>query len=301
MARRDLPSLNALRALEAFARHGRMTLAADELCVTHGAVSRQIRQLEAQLGVPLVEGPRNRPRLTLAAAQLAASAGTAFDAIEMATPRAAGAGQALRVSCIGTFAMKWLIPRLPDFFRRNPGVEVRVSESLELPDFGPDGCDVAIRIQNAPYPADMTSVSFLPNHTGPVAAPSLLPETDPTLAQLLALPRLQTRTRVQAWSEWAHLAGVKTGRPKALHVFDHNSYMLEAALAGLGVAVATWPVVMAEVQAGRLKAPFGFVGKAGDHVLLRPRGRPNRRADLFSDWLSAQGAATEPPPRPTKL
>lgn len=296
MARRSLPSLNALRALEAFARHGRMTLAADELCVTHGAVSRQIRQLEQQLGVALVEGPRNRPRMTLAAAQLAASAGVAFDGIELAMPRPAGKGAALKLSCIGTFAMKWLIPRLPGFFRDHPEIEVQVSEGLDLPDFAAGGPDLAIRIQNGPLPATITATPFLPNYTGPVLAPSLLPAGVVDMAALLALPRLQTRTRVQAWSEWAQAVGAALPRPSAIHVFEHNSYMLEAALAGLGVAVSPWANVIAEVQSGRLVAPVGFGRKSGDHVILRSASATDPRVGSLVRWLVDQGAATSGPP-----
>jgi LysR family glycine cleavage system transcriptional activator len=92
MVARSLPPLNALRAFEAFGRRGRMTLAADELCVTHGAISRQIRQLEDHLGVALTEGPRNNLTLTEAGAKLAQALTLALDQIDEALPRAPGAG-----------------------------------------------------------------------------------------------------------------------------------------------------------------------------------------------------------------
>src|ERR1700760_3551457 len=110
--RRSLPPLNALRAFEAFGRHGRMTTAADELFVTHGAVSRQIRQLEQWLGYPLTEGPKTQLRLTPEAQRLLGAAGTALDLIGEAAAPAPSEAEELRIACHGTLAIRWLIPRL---------------------------------------------------------------------------------------------------------------------------------------------------------------------------------------------
>src|SRR6218665_819144 len=112
MARR-IPSLNALKAFEAAGRHGRMTLAAEELNVTHSAVSRQIQHLEAMLGVPLFEGPKNRLRLTEAGTALLSGLGMAFDQIDASVRAVADTDEGpLDVSCPGTFTMRWLIPLL---------------------------------------------------------------------------------------------------------------------------------------------------------------------------------------------
>ncbi|MFN7109945.1 MAG: LysR family transcriptional regulator, partial [Brevundimonas sp.] len=110
------PPLNALRTFEAFARHGSMTRAAAELCVTHGAVSRQIAALQTSLGVVLVSGPRHALVLTEAGAQLAERLTPAFGAIADAVQTTRhGAAREIEISCLGTFALKWLIPRLPGF------------------------------------------------------------------------------------------------------------------------------------------------------------------------------------------
>src|SRR5688572_21842657 len=113
MERRHLPPLTALRAFEAFARRGRMTLAADELCVTHGAVSRQIRSLEEAVGLQLTEGPRHKLKLTEAGQRLAAALSGAFDQMEAALDGLKHDGHVeLHLSCVGTLAIRWLIPRL---------------------------------------------------------------------------------------------------------------------------------------------------------------------------------------------
>lgn len=119
--RRSLPPLHALRAFEAAARLGRMTAAAQELSVTPGAISRQVRQLEDALGVALFEGPKHQPRLTEAGAQLRPALSQAFDtlaqAVDAVRPSASGP---VDVACFHSFMLKWLIPRLPDFHRQHP-------------------------------------------------------------------------------------------------------------------------------------------------------------------------------------
>ncbi|MEO6339778.1 MAG: LysR substrate-binding domain-containing protein [Caulobacteraceae bacterium] len=293
MARRALPSLNALKALEAFARHGRMTTAADELCVTHGAISRQIKQLEAALGVALIEGPKSARRLTVAGAGMTPALTQAFDLIERSIPRhAPEANQTLKVSCIGTFAMKWLIPRLPAFVDRYPGADVRILESFGTVELGSTWADVAIRIQNETWPAELEATPFLPNHVGPVLAPALAARD----GELFGLPRLRTDTRPQAWEEWAGLVGATLPAGGVERGFEHNYYMLEAATAGLGVAVAPWPLVAPDVLAGRLVAPMGFTRKAGDFVLLRLKSARGRLAIRFRDWLVEEGARSPTAP-----
>ena len=142
------PPLNALRAFEAFARHGAMTAAAAELCVTHGAVSRQVAALQDHLGVALVVGPRHRLTLTPAGAELAARLTGAFATISGAVEAARrDQRREIEISCLGTFALKWLIPRLPAFMAQHPEIRVKVSESYAAVDFARSRLDGAIRMQ----------------------------------------------------------------------------------------------------------------------------------------------------------
>jgi LysR family glycine cleavage system transcriptional activator len=298
MARR-LPSLNALRAFEAFARHGRMTLAADELCVTHGAISRQIRQLEDQLGVALTEGPRSRLRMTEAGLKLAQALSPAFDQIEAAVPRPPHAGpRPLVVSCLPTFAMKWLIPRLPRFQTAHPEIPLRVVESNGPFDFRADGVDLAIRMRT---PGDSRSpdavvTPFMDHFHGPVMSPELAAAGEASLSRICALPRLHTRTFPESWTDWARKVTPVLPEPASEQEFDHYFYMLEAAAAGLGVAIGPWAFVQRDLVSGRLVAPLGFVAGQATIVALTPLEGVADEAVAFRDWLVEEGRTTPMPP-----
>ena len=297
MAARSLPPLNALRAFEAFGRRGRMTLAADELCVTHGAISRQIRQLEDHLGVALTEGPRNKLILTEAGLTLAQALTQALDQIDAALPRPAGSDGALVVSCLPTFAMKWLIPRLPDFVAAHPDIQARIVESNGPFDFRADGVDLAIRMRlpDAPPSPDADVTPFLKHYVGPVASPDLAARIrDPD--SLASLPRLHTRTFLESWAEWEAAAGLALPPAEVNREFDHYFYMLEAAAAGLGVALSPWAFVETDLTSGRLVAPLGMIPGQAQVCALTPKGKATRAARRFRDWLVAQGAATPAPP-----
>jgi len=290
------PPLNALRAFEAFARHGGMTAAAAELCVTHGAVSRQVAALQAHLGVALVTGPRHRLALTPVGAALAHQLSGAFTAIGDAVAVArAGDHREIEISCLGTFALKWLIPRLSGFLAAHPEVRVRVSESYAAVDFRRDRFDGAIRILEAgPGPARAETTDFMPMYQGPVAAPGVTPPGQ-TAAAFAALPRLRASTFSEAWRVWSDWTGTVLPPATLEREFGHNHSMIEAAASGMGVAVAPWAFVAPDIAAGRLVAPHGFAERSSRFVFLRPSGRKDVAMDAFRDWLVAEGVVSPPP------
>lgn len=283
MARR-LPPLNALRAFEAAGRHGGMGRAAAELHVTHSAVSRQVRQLEQVLGVQLFEGPRNALRLTEAGRLLLPGLSAAFDQLDLAVRLVADAAEGpLDLSAMGTFTMRWLIPRLHRFQAAHPGIEVRLSASDRPVDLERDGWDVAIRVGQPPWPTGCGVITLFAEQVGPVLAPRLV---RPRARELDGLPVLHTRTRPGAWADWSTRTGIAV--PAAAGVeHEHFYFMLEAAIAGLGVCIAPWPLVADDVQAGRLAAPHGFVDSGRVYVALRRRQR-HRRSALFCAWLEEE-------------
>ena len=287
---RRLPSFSALAAFEAFARHGRMTRAAEELCVTHGAVSRQIKALEAQLGAALVSGPRNALKLTPAGLTLAQGLTAAFETVRAALPPDAAAkqGRPLRLSCNGTFAMRWLIPRLQGFLSQHEEVRVEVSESYAPVDFSSGEYDAAIRLTVAPTAPDQIETLLLPHHFGPVIAPGS--------GALQDQARLSSRTHPPAWAEWMAASGVTLPPAPVEREFDHMFYMLEAAASGLGAAIGSWPLVAQDVERGRLAAPLGFIPGAGRIGFFAPRRDPHPGIAKFRDWLVAQATELPPPP-----
>jgi len=298
--RRALPPLNALRAFEAFGRHGRMTTAADELYVTHGAVSRQIRQLEQWLGYPLTEGPKTQLRLTPDAKRLLDAVSAAFDLIGQAAAPAKGEGAELTIGSYGTFAIRWLIPRLADFAERNPDIHLQLREMTGDVDFDAMiDLDAAVQVRNSVSPGH-DPVPIMPNWYGPVTSPQRCAAIDGDADRLLAAARLHTRTWPQAWSNWSKARRIALPPAETERSFDHFSHALEAAAAGMGVAMAPWIFVADDVIAGRLAAPLGFIRLPGRVVMVRRAGRPNPALDRFAAWLVDQGERMPAAPRPPK-
>ena len=300
MKRPAPPPLNALRAFEAFARHGGMTAASAELCVTHGAVSRQVRMLQEALGVVLVTGPRHRLTLTDAGTALAHSLSGAFVAIDNAVATArVGPYREIGISCLGTFGLKWLIPRLPGFLAAHPGIRVRMSESYAPADFKRDQIDGAIRIcapEQAPRGQEVTP--FMALQQGLVVAPHLIAD-DASVSAIARLPRLHSATFRESWSVWSALISIDLPPATVEREFGHNHSMVEAVAAGMGAAIAPWAFVAPDIGSGRLAAPFSFVARPGHQfVFLRPEGRKDAAVDAFRDWLIEEGRAS-PAPSPT--
>jgi len=308
MARRSLPPLTALRAFEAFGRLGQMTAAADELCVTHGAISRQIRGLERDFGLRLTVGPRHRLKLTDEGARLAASLTSALDQVERTfVDLKSAAARELHVSCVGTLAMRWLIPRLAGFHERHPELRVKVTESYAPVDLRRQPFDAAIRLAEHVPAHGVHSVVFLRNYHGPVLAPRLLEAApgegaeriaaDRIVAERIAhVPRLTTRTHISAWAEWESHTGRAIAEAPETREYEHVFYTLEAALAGLGVAMSPWIYVAGDIAAGRLVAPLGFVETPARFFFILPPGPVKPGAAAFRDWLLAEAAASPAPP-----
>lgn len=299
MQNRRVVSLNALRAFEAAARRGRMTEAADELSVTHGAVSRHIRHLEESLGVALFTGPKNRLVLTRAGEHLLPELTGAFDRIEMAV-RAISDEQnsTLDVSCLGTFTMRWLIPRLHRFRAWNSTIEVRLTAADDPVNFERERYDVAIRVSDHPLPLASSVTELFKEDVGPVMSPALASDVELNSADdLLKLPLLHTATRPNAWTEWVQQVGIAANAPAGQR-FEHFYFLLEAAVSGLGVAIAPWPLARDDVTAGRLIAPFGFVASGRSYVAVT-RGRREHKVEDFCAWLTEEAKSMPTSPSST--
>lgn len=282
--RKNLP-VAALRAFEAAARHGQLTAAAAELAVTHGAVSRHVSHLEAFIGTPLFEGARNRPKLTAEGRVFGFALTAAFDQIEDALRIIAkGDDSILDVACLSTFAMRWLIPRLHDFAAKYPRYDVRLATDDRPPR---TQIDVQILVLPPGDPLPENGALLFEEQLGLIVAPSI--------ANAAKLPRLQTRTRPRVWHEWRHLTGQegqKTG--PVSRTFDHYHLTIEAALNGLGAAIAPWHLVAGDVASKRLIAPYGF-RPSGYRYVVKVAQPGRRKTEHFVKWLQDAIAAFPEP------
>ncbi|WP_337187274.1 LysR family transcriptional regulator [Phenylobacterium sp.] len=288
-----LPSLNALRAFEAVARTGRVTLAAEELSVTHSAVSRQVKALEAALGVKLFSGPKNRLELTDAGRELMAPLTEAFDQIAGAVRRVRTGAEDLHIAVNASLSVKWLIPRLGGFQAAHPEVRLHLSE-LAAHATAHRGAQAVVRIVPLARATAPDCTPFIRNALGAVMSPEMAARcgNDP-----LRAPRLAAATHPEAWPVFAEHAGVELP-PAAERAFPHVHFAQDAALAGLGAAVVSWPLCIGEVQSGRLVAPLGFLASGSAFAMLTAPGAEGRALSRFRDWLVAEGMKTPPPPGP---
>ena len=287
---RRLPPLNAVKAFEAAARHGSFTRAADELHVTHGAVSRQVQMLEAWLGLPLFARHNRRVVLTEAGAAYATELGAALDRIALATARQAERGRPrrLHVNALATFTLRWLIPRLSGFQVANPSIEVRLTTSNVPLAQVTDTFDVAIRGGPDSRPGHRTQ-AFLSERRIPVCSPALL-ERLPLRApeNLRQHTLLHAATLPRVWPDWLRAAGVPDLVPQASVTLEHFYLTLQAALDGLGIAMGPERLIADDVAAGRLTLPFaGPALPARSYYTYVPEPRvedPAVRA--FCGWLA---------------
>lgn len=296
--RRRLPSLAALRAFEAAARHLSFSRAAEELCVTHGAISHQVRGLEASLGFPLFRRLHRRVVLSEAGEALFAKVRTAFDLLEMSTEQVVTTygRQMLVVSCIATFSMRWLIPRLHQFQAKYPDIDIRLCAPDSPLEFPRGDIDVSIRVGHGEWPDDLEAVAFLDEAFGPVCSPALL-RAHPleTPDDLRHHTLLHTESRKAAWSDWLRLAGVRGVDPTLGQRFETFYFLLQAAASNFGVAIGPNTLVADDLASGRLVAPFGFISSELSMYVLYPKSRAsNPHLMTFRDWLLQAGNGATP-------
>ncbi|MDG0023562.1 transcriptional regulator GcvA [Trinickia sp. Y13] len=286
---RQLPALNALKTFEAAARHESFSRAADELFVTHGAVSHQIRALEDALGTPLFLRDGKRVRLTDAGCRYAKDVRAALMSLADAT-RAVREGQRARrlvVSSMSSFSARWMTPRIGRFIERHPELDLELLSTNALTDFTRDDVDVAIRFGPGGY-ADLHTERLLDEVAFPVCAPTYNPGALPkTPAELAASPRL-LRSDDQMWSAWFKAAGLTgVSEPRRGVMYQDSSNLLQAAIDGQGIALVRRSIATHELAAGRLVRLFDIDAPSPSAYwfVCPPPLLSSARVQAFRTWL----------------
>ena len=293
MVSTKLPPLNALRTFLVAARHLSFSRAAVELSVTHGAISRQVRGLEGFLGVALFERQVRKVVLTAEGQQLFAETspameqiGTAARAVMVRAP-----ARTVRINSRTSFAVRWLIPRLPDFVAHFPGIEPQLFTTHLPPEKAPEAFDIAIRRGVEGWPSAVKAQPFLDDELVVVAAPSLLKTTPIADARALAQHVLLVcKTRKQDWDDWKAHVGLPRLRPARRLQLDHSHIVLQAAVDGLGFAITAGSLLGTDVAQGRLVCPLPGLRMPLQPLYYGCAPGVGRETYLFAGWLDQQAA-----------
>jgi DNA-binding transcriptional LysR family regulator len=289
-----LPPLNAIRAFEAAARRVSFVEAARDLGVTHWAIGKQIKLLEDWFGTPLFERRARGVALTDEGAELLGDASAAFAILSGASrklrrPHAARRISGLvRINVPTSFALRWLIPHMSQFQGRFPNVEVRISTTSRKLRYIGSAFDLGVRLGAAP-PAGLKSEILMPDRRLPACNPEILRKRPVKSADdLNRHTLLHSATTRSDWSEWFAIAGSPT-LPTVRHVeFEHVHLQLQAAVDGLGIALASLPLIASDIAAGRLICPISEPHWRTENYLLVSEDRDeNAAVKAFRAWITA--------------
>src|SRR5438045_5722277 len=287
--RRSLPPLNALRSFEAAARHQSFTRAAEELCVTQGAVSHQVKALEIELGLQLFKRARNGLVITDAGRDYLAVVRDVFERLELATDRLLQRQRSgtITVSTSPDFAAKWLVSRLGRFAKAYPEIELKLAALMHRVDFAREDVDLAIRHGDGQWP-ELDAVNLSAEELFPVCSPSLMSSRgglhEPE--DVLRFPLLHLDDR-RDWSRWLEAAG---GPDEGLlhgPILNHASMLIDAAIDGQGIALARTMLAANDLIARRLVRPFRTaLPLKNTYWMVCPQAqRGLAKIVAFRDWL----------------
>ena len=296
--RRRLPSLNALKAFEASARQESFTQAANELCVTQGAVSQQVKALESELGVRLFRRERQRLLITEAGRTYLEVVRDAFDRLAAGTERLLQREQSgtLTITTSPNFAAKWLVHRLGRFSETHPGIDLRVSASVQHIDFAREDIDLAIRHGDGQWPG-MHVIRLCTEELFPVCSPKLLKGR----GALRLLRDVKHHTLLHTndtnnWENWLARVDARVGvggvDAKRGIIFNQASMAIDAAVDGQGIALARTALASWDLISGRLVRPFrqAFDAPYAFWIVCPKSTAALPKISAFRDWLLKEAA-----------
>lgn len=297
-----LPSLQTLRAFEAAGRLQSYSRAAEELGLTHGAVSHRIRELEQRLGRTLFSRVANTMVLTPAGAELMAQVRQGLSLLEQAfnTPRASAAKttKQIVVSAVPSLAQTWLFTRMADFQAAHPDIDIALQVSERLVDFKKDGVDLGVRLGAGGWQG-LNTAKLFDEELSPVCAPAYRDSVGLQRPADLARAKL-LRNPWSPWARWFNAAGLDWPEPASGSSIDDSLLLLRAALRGDGVVLARRWLTLDDVKEGRLVRPFDLsIRDEFSYWLVWPMRRSERPGvAAFRDWLLAQAKESEAMQRP---
>jgi len=293
-----LPPLNALRAFEAAARHCSFARAADELCVTPGAISRHVLKLEAYLGTKLFSRGHAQVEVTPSGKAYLLEIREAFVRISHATTTTRTTGlneRLLRIKVPPTCAARWLVPRLAHFHAEYPEISIQLTTSHDAVDFGRDDVDAAVQYGRDVGP-ELAAQRLFDEVLLPVCS-AVVAQQEPALHRPRDVVRhvlLHSIRRPNDWPDWFASAGVDDPPLDKSMAFENSTLTYQGAVDGLGVAMAQVAFVIDEIDCGRLVAPVDVRLKSDlGYFLVIPRDKaPLRKLRLFNEWAAAEAATT---------
>jgi LysR family glycine cleavage system transcriptional activator len=301
---RRLPPLNALRAFDIAARTRTFTAAAHELRVSQGAVSRHIAQLEAHLGVSLFHRDHREARLTSDGIAYAEAVTAALDRVEQATKSLLEGRQrrALRLKLFPSLAIKWLIARLAGFHAGHPEIDVRLTTTPSLVRFDPEEDDFTIQIGTLPQ-AGIQHDPLIAVELVPICAPGYLRRTGPVEdpAELLRHVLVSSIRRQRDWQVWLEGAGARLARVPSGSTFANSALAYQAAIDGMGVAMAQKELVRDDLTGGRLVPAYPLYVPNGETYYLASAEncRFLEEAAAFRQWILSCSSLPAKRPMPT--
>lgn len=282
-----IPSLNALRAFEAAARHLNFRLAAEELGVTQGAVAQQVRGLETELGLKLFDRLPRALALTGEGRVYCADISRAFELMAKATATLRPEPDRLTLSVTPTFASKWLVPRLPDFTALHPQLDLHILATDRISSFQTDGVDLAVRYGRPPFGPGLTADLLFEQHVIAVCSPGLVANRPPVLALKDLEPLALLHDTHNFWPAFMEtVLGAGPGAAARGIRFSQTAHAIEAAIDGQGVALANRFFLESDLKAGRLVRLFdGALRGNTDFYVVSPRSRRSVPAEIVRAWL----------------
>ncbi|WP_171488553.1 LysR substrate-binding domain-containing protein [Acinetobacter defluvii] len=292
MAKYQLPPLNSLRMFEVVARNNSFSLAAEELCVTHSAVSHQIKQLETWVGKKLLIRHAHGATLTLDGQALFSNCVKLFSGLDQCLEqiRQQPTQHSLTLAAPSSFMAHWLIPKLESFEAQYPEISIKLMTSNDLKLLEKHQVDMVIlnHTQFEKFPDAIQNITLFQDQIGPVCTAERVQQLQHK-SDIFQQTLLHTQSNQHAWEMWATQSNLDLTQAKQQRHFDHLNLMIEAAASGLGVAIAPQSLVEKELLNGRLAAPFDFIECGLLFSLCCQKTRlKDENIQIFKRWLLTQ-------------